>query len=518
MILMAITKVCTYTNIWLEWYKITIEVDSNNALPTIEIIWLPDAAIKESKERIRWAFRNCWVKLPPRKIILNLAPSSIKKVWTRFDLPLAVWILQLIYTDTLGESVRNCFENSLFFWELWLDWAIKHVNWVLPSVVSAYKKWRKSFFVPEDTLEELSCIPWITLYPLSNFWEVILMVQQWKLPDWVQWTQKKRQQMQKIPKENRGLWHIKWHIFVKQALRVAAAWMHNVLMIGPPWSWKTMLSKAVNSLLPPLSFPESIDVSRIYSVIWWLSSWQPLINQRPFRAVHHTASKVSIVWWWRMMTPWEISLAHRWILFFDELPEFPREVLEVLRQPLEDKKITISRASGSVDYPADFMFIAAMNPCKCWHYWDKIKSCSCSLNDIKRYQSKISWPLVDRFDMIIEVHRESIDTILQQKDTSQKVDSSIFSAWNVQKERYADTSIVMNSQLWAWEIDEFITLDKKTHTFLKQAIDSLSLSPRVMHRLMKVARTIADLQWVEWVDSSHLAEAIQYRSRKMFVL
>jgi magnesium chelatase family protein len=513
---MAITKVHTYTNIGLEWYQVTIEVDSNNALPTIEIIWLPDAAIKESKERIRWAFRNCWVTLPPKKIVLNLAPSHIKKVWTRFDLSLAVWILQHMYSDTLHSDVKECFEKSLFFWELGLDGAIKHVNWVLPSVISAYKKWWTSFFVPQDTFEELSCIPWITVYSLSNFWEVISTVQNWKLPHGIQWTKKKRQEIQILPENN--LWYIKWHAFVKQALRVAAAWMHNILMIWPPWSGKTMLSKAVNSLLPPLSFTESIDVSRVYSIIWWLPSWQPLIVKRPFRSVHHTASKVSIVWWGRMMTPWEISLSHRWILFFDELPEFPREVLEVLRQPLEDKTITISRASGSVCYPADFMFIAAMNPCKCWFYWDKNKPCSCSLNDIKRYQSKISWPLIDRFDMIVEVHRESIDTILEGSWTSQKNDSSILNAWNTQKQRYAKSSIILNSQLWPKEIDQFISLDKETYAFLKQAIDSLSLSPRVMHRLMKVARTIADLQWASSITSSHIAEAVQYRSRKMFVL
>lgn len=515
---MAITKIHTYTNIGLDWYQITIEVDSNNALPTIEIIWLPDAAIKESKERIRGAFRNSWVSLPPKKIILNLAPSHIRKVWTRFDLSMAVGILQHMYEETISNEVNEVFERSLFFWELGLDGSIKHINWVLPSVISAYKHWRKSFFVPLETSEELSCIPWITLYPLSGFWEVLTIVQKWKIPDWTAWNKKKWKQIQTISQNKDTLDYIKWHAFAKQALQVAAAWMHNILMIWPPWSWKTMLSKAVNSLLPPLSFAESIDVSRVYSIIWWIPNWQPLITQRPFRSVHHTASKVSIVWWWRMMTPWEISLSHRWILFFDELPEFSREVLEVLRQPLEDKTVTISRASGSVCYPADFMFIAAMNPCKCWFYWDKNTSCTCSLNDIKRYQSKISWPLIDRFDMIIEVHRESLDTILEAKHVSQKQDSSIMNAWNTQKQRYAKTGIVMNSQLWPKEIDAFINLDEDTHVFLKRAIQSLSLSPRVMHRLLKVARTIADLQWMWSVTSSHIAEAIQYRSRKMFVL
>lgn len=514
---MAITKVYTYTNIWLEWYQITIEADSNSALPTIDIIWLPDAAIKESKERIRGAFRNSGVKLPPRKIILNLAPSDIRKVWTRFDLPLAVSILQLVYDDTLSDELKELFEQSLFFGELWLDGAIKHVNGVLPSVISAYKQWWRSFFVPKETLQELESIPWISLYPVGSFLDMVTMIDSSILPKAILWTQEKRQELS----HHQENWfrHVKWHAFVKHALRIAAAWMHNVLMVWPPWSGKTMLSRAVKSILPPLSFKESIDVSRLYSIVWGLDKSQPLVVERPFRVVHHTASKVAIVWWWKNMTPGEISLAHRGILFFDELPEFPREVLEVLRQPLEDKTITISRASGSVEYPADFMFIAAMNPCKCWFYWDKEKSCSCSLNDIKRYQSKISWPLLDRFDMIIEVHRESIDTILDDtQEVSQNDISSIITAWNTQKQRYAHEEVVMNSQLWAKEIAIYLPLDKETQAFLTNAIRSLSLSPRVMHRLMKVARTIADLEWSASICSSHLAEALQYRARQMFVV
>ena len=515
---MAITKIHTYTNVGLKWHKITIEVDSNNALPTIEIIWLPDAAIKESKERIRGAFRNSNVTLPPKKIVLNLAPSHLKKVWTRFDLALAVWILKHMYDETMWEELHKLFSRWLFFGELWLDGSIKHITGLLPSVISAYKQWRRTFFVPRKTLSEVTCLPWITIYPLDSFSELVRYIIEWTKISCVQWNKTSRQRSDNNTNQW-WFWWVKWHIFVKQALKVAASWMHNVLLVWPPWSWKTMLSKCVHSILPLLTFSESLETSSMYSLVWWLPWWASLLKRRPFRAVHHTASKVSIVGGWRMMTPWEISLAHRGILFFDELPEFPREVLEVLRQPLEDKHITISRASWSVMYPADFMFIAAMNPCKCGYYWDREKPCSCNLHDIKKYQSKISWPLIDRFDMIIEVHRESLETILEDASkSSEDQKMSIRTAWNKQKERYDAYTITMNSQLSSRQIDQFIALDDSTKSFIKNAIKSLWLSPRVMHRLIKVSRTIADMQGVDEIQSSHIAEALQYRSRQMFVI
>lgn len=509
-------SIFTFTNIGLEWHKVEVEVDANKALPTIDIIWLPDAAIKESKERIRASFRNIWVDLPPRKIVLNLAPSDIRKVGTRFDVPMAVAILRLIKNPTW--DISTLLDTSLFFGELWLDGSIKKVTGILPSVISAYKQWRKSFFVCAENIPELQYIPDINLYALESLVDMV------NIFDDISYLDKLCVDHQQLPSRvvsnfDIDFADIKGHLVAKRALTLAAAGMHNVLMSWPPWSGKTMLAKAVKSILPPLTFKQVIDVSQIYSVIWFLGSKKPLITQRPFRPVHHTASRISIVWWGKHLTPGEVSLAHHWILFFDELPEFPREVLEVLRQPLEDKKIVISRASGSIQYPSDFMFVAAMNPCKCGFYKDREKNCSCGINDIKRYQSKISGPLLDRFDLILEVPRENIDTVLDKnnQESSESIREQVVIAWEIQKKRYKDTQYVSNAQVSVKGLQKFISIESSAEVFLKDVVKRLVLSPRVAHRAIKLARTIADLQWDEIVERSHIAESLQYREKNLFI-
>ncbi len=327
-IFLMIQKIRTYTHLGLQWYEIVVEADSNNAIPSIEIIGLPDAAIKESKERIRATFRNVWITMPNKKFIMNLAPSDLRKVGTSFDLPMAVALLFLVFEDRV--FVPDFFEKSLFFWELGLDWSLKPVRGLLPCVIDAIKRWYNSFFIPADNIYELEYIPNITLYPINHFQEILdfflykkeikAISQPKKLPDSL-WF---------------GEWlvdfeHIKWLLFAKRALAIAAAGFHNLLLVWAPGSGKTLLSKAIQWILPPLSFEEILEVSQIYSVVWKLNKDMPLILQRPYRQIHHTASKVSIVGWWSALTPGEVSLAHKWILFFDELTEFPREVLEVLR-------------------------------------------------------------------------------------------------------------------------------------------------------------------------------------------
>lgn len=510
-----IQKVKTYANVWLEWHEIIIEADSSKSLPTIEIVGLPDAAIKESKERLRGTFRNAGIQLPNRKIVLNLSPSDIKKVGTSFDLPMAVAILFLIFED----KIKLPQQEFLYFGELWLDGNVKRVNGLLPSVISAMHHGYKHFFVPEENVYELEYVPGIVMYPIGKFDQMIEYFLEGKEFFCIDQPKNIETLYQQSEIFDVDFAHIKGQLIAKRALAIAAAGLHNVLMVWAPGSGKTLLSKAMQSILPPLGFEEILEVSQVYSLVGKLSKDIPLVTKRPFRQVHHTASKISIVGGWSQLTPGEVSLAHKWILFFDEVTEFPREVLEVLRQPLEDRYVVISRVAGTIQYPANFMFVGAMNPCKCGYYKDSEKSCSCSLMDIKRYQSKISWPLLDRIDMILEIPREDIDKILNNigEESSLTIRDKVINARKIQQQRFLWLSITSNSQITSKHIDELIPLDDACKNFLSEASRKLTLSTRVVHRTIKLARTIADIQWQDFVTINHLAEALQYRSKTMFV-
>lgn len=507
-------NVKTYTNIWLNWFKIEIEADSNRALPIIEIVWLPDTAINEAKERIRFALRNSWVELPPRKIILNLSPSDIKKIWTRFDLPMAVAILVLVNKWKIYDY--ELIHRSIFFWELWLDGSVKRVDWLLCSVISAIKDWYNDFFIPNENLYEIKYIEGIRIYPIDNILQIINHFLFDKKINCIF-------DVEKIALNGNSYEidfnHIKWHYIPKRALMIAASWLHNILLVWSPWCWKTMLSKSLISILPPMNFDEIVQVSQIYSLVWKLWKGCPLIVNRPFRSVHHTASKVSIIWWWKLLKPWEISLSHKWVLFLDELAEFPRDVLEALRQPMEDREITISRASGTVNFPAHFMLVGAMNPCKCGFFNDKKIFCKCSESSVKSYQNKISWPLLDRFDIVLEVPRISIDKILWEQDglSSNKIQDMVRIAWERQVHRFKDDIISLNSEMWSKEIDKYLLLDEKTYNFLKKSIKLFNLSPRLIHKIMKLSRTIADLENENNILIKHIAEWLQYRSKNCFI-
>jgi len=513
--MVCITK--TFANVWLDWYEILVEADCNKSLPNIDIIGLPDAAIKESKERIRATFRNVDIRLPNKKFVLNLAPSDVKKVWSSFDLPMAVAILLLLQEWKICN--QDMIDKSLFFWELWLDGKVKRVNWLLTSVISAIKKGYKDFFVPRQNIYELEYIPNINIYPLDHFEELVKYFVYWENLECI----KENKSIQDLYNFSFDIdvdfENIKWHMVAKRALSIAAAWWHNLLMVWAPGSGKTMLSKALQSILPPLWFEEILEVSQIYSILGKLTKECPLVVKRPFRQVHHTASKISIVWWWSNLTPWEVSMAHKWILFFDELTEFPRETLEVLRQPLEDKSVSISRVSWSVNYPANFMFVASMNPCKCGYYKDPEKACKCSINEIRKYQNKISGPLMDRIDMILEIPRENIDKLLDniKSESSESIQAKVIKAWEIQQKRFADTDISCNSDMWSRDIEKYISLSQEIKEFLSEAAEKLTLSPRVVHRIIKLARTIADMDGNENLEVKYLAEAMQYRSKSMFV-
>ena len=505
-----ISKVYSIANIWLESFLISIEADSNKSLPTIEIVWLADTSIKEAKERIKSTFKNLDINLPPRKFVVNLSPSNIKKTWNRYDLPIAVSILKLI----IDNIDNNWTDNSIFVWELGLDWKIKPIQWIIPVILEGKKRWFKYFFIPTENQYEASFIKWVKIIPVDNFKEVIEILTNQKEPKFL--NQKDISYSYDFEVD---FSQIKWNALQKRALMIAAAGMHNVLMIWLPGSWKTMLAKALKWILPPMTEEEILSTSMIWSIKWLLTKDNPIVSSRPFRSVHHTASSISIIWWGFNLQPGEISLAHNWILFFDELPEFPRQVLEVLRQPLEEKKVTISRVSGSTSYPANFMFIAAMNPCKCGYYKDPDKTCTCSINEIKRYQWKISGPLLDRFDIILEVPRQKLDKILSNKKelTSEEIREKVIKAWKIQQERFKNENISFNSQMNSSHIDKYCLLSEKEKKLLTTAAERLLLSARAIHRLLKLARTIADMDGSENILSNHLLEALQYRSKSMFI-
>lgn len=511
-----ISKIYTYSTTGLHGQLVTVEIDSSKAVPQIEIIGLPDTAVKESKERIRSVFRNCQIDLPNRKFILNLAPSDLRKNGTAFDLPMAVWLLFLIHKDLhhIGEI-----DKTLFFGELGLDGQVKRVNGLLPSVVSAMKQWYTHFFVPQENLYELEYVRHIKIYPLTHFNQIIDHFVAGHAVPYSQDAKVLADLITQHAEYTHDFAHIKWQAIAKRACTVAAAGLHNMILVWSPWSGKTMLAKSLMSIMPPLHFKDILECSEIYSIIGKLSKDMPLITQRPFRAVHHTASKVSIIWGSSNLTPGEVSLAHHGVLFFDELTEFPREVLEVLRQPLEDKIITISRVSGSVQYPAQFMFVAAMNPCKCGYYKDPSKPCTCNIYDIKKYQSKISGPLLDRIDMILEIPREDIEHIMSRDmtESSDQLRAKVMQAREIQQKRFEHTQIRSNSQITAKDITKMLVLDDKAEDFLKQWAKKFNLSGRVVHRMMKLARTIADMDGQDIIYHNHIAESFHYRSKTMFV-
>ena len=496
---------------WLQSNIIEVEVDINNWLPSFTIVWLPDQGIQESRERIRSALKSSWDKLPASRITVNLAPADIRKTWPIFDLAIAIWILLNSWTIKSDEFVKN----SIFLWELSLDGKLRSVWWILPATIWAKEKWFKRIFLAASNSKEASFIPGIDVISVENLSDLIEILNKEK--ELKIYEKSDFSTLSKDISNNKyDFRYIIWQNHAKRAMEIARAWGHNIIMNWPPWSWKTLLAKTFSTILPEMTIDEAIEVSKIYSISGLLTDENPLIISRPFRSVHHTASSISIIGWWTKAKPWEISLAHKWVLFLDEILEFPKNVLEVLRQPLEDHEITVTRVNSSFVYPAKFILLWAMNPCPCWYLTDPDKECICSPRDIKNYTSRLSWPLLDRVDIFIEVPKVKTEEFSSKNDYSSVEDSvsikaRVEKARLIQLKRFTWTKLTSNSEMSSKDVSKYCILDSESENLLQKAVNNMNLSARSYYRILKLARTIADLWERENIIKQDIAEALSYR-------
>lgn len=514
-----LAKVNSMAVVGLEAYPVEVEVDIGQGLPALNIVGLPDKAVEESKERVRSAIKNSSAKFPISRITVNLAPADLKKEGPAYDLAIAAGILladnQLPKLDSVDEKM-SVEEDSLFAGELSLDGRLRHINGILPMAIFAREKGFKKIFLPQINALEASLVDGIEIMPINCLKDLILHLKGEKVIKPYRASQNILEQMSEEIELDFA--YIKGQEQAKRALEIAAAGGHNILMSGPPGSGKTLLAKSFSSILPGLDREEVLEVSKIYSVSGLLRLNEPLIKKRPFRSPHHTASHIAIVGGGTWPKPGEITLAHRGVLFFDEFPEFPRSVLESLRQPLEDGVVTVSRAQGSLTFPAKFILIAAQNPCPCGYLNDPVKQCVCTPTQIIRYQKKVSGPLLDRIDLHIEVppikYEKLSDDQLAEK--SQEIRKRVEKARDRQKTRFAKIAkkIITNSEMTPQLIKQFCQIEENSQNLLKNAVSQFALSARSYHRILKLARTIADLSGSEDIKLEYLAEALQYRPRE----
>lgn len=507
-------KIFSAALVGLDAQPIEVEVDLSVGLHSFNIVGLPDTAINESKERVSSAIKNSGGSPPHytnRRVIVNLAPADLKKEGSIYDLPIAI-----AYLIASGQAQVQNLEDKIFVGELSLEGKVRQINGALSIALMAKKRGFRTLFVPKNNSAEAGLVEGLEIIPVENLGQLIEHLEAKKL-------------IEPAPSTDVSLFYqnvaysfdmayIKGQEHAKRALEIAAAGHHNLLMNGPPGAGKTLLAKALPSILPPLGLEEALEVTKIFSVAGYLSQEQPLITTVPFRHPHHTASAIALIGGGTHPRPGEITLAHQGVLFLDELPEFRRDVLEALRQPLEDGKVTVSRASGSLEFPANFILIGAMNPCPCGKLTDPNRECLCSPSQITKYRRRISAPLLDRIDLHVEVPPVKYDKLNSEKvaEESSKIRERVQKAREIQRQRFKEENIKTNSQMNLQQLKKYCQIDSLSRNLLRNAINQLHLSARSYYRVIKLARTIADLTGQTNIQSNHLAEALQYRPKEEF--